>query len=113
MEYELRKAGNYNHKNNETKISMNDIKGNSDFEKAKSYLTKICEIDFSKLNPEWNYLQNAKDLRNVLTHNQGEFLQSNERKSKRLMELVRKKDYLDFEPNEIYEEEYYSKGGKL
>jgi hypothetical protein len=116
VEYELRKACNFHYRNNKTNISMNDFKGNSDFEKAKSYLTKICEIDFSSLNPEWNYLQNAKDLRNVLTHNQGEFLQTNEKKSKRLMELIRQKDYLEFEPNETYEnneEEYYSKDGKI
>lgn len=113
VEHELRKVCNYHYKMTETNISMNDFRGNSDLEKAKSYLTKICEIDFRRLNPEWSYLLNAKDLRNILTHSQGEFLQSSDKKSTRIMKLIRNKKYLDFEPNEIYEEECFSKDGKI
>ena len=116
VEYELRKVCNYHYKMNSGNISMSDFKGNSDLEKAKSYLTKICKVDFNKLNPEWNHLQSVKDLRNILTHNQGEFVQSNDKKSKRIMKLILSKNYLDFESNEIYEnneEEYYSKDGKI
>jgi len=114
LEYELKKACNFHFINNKPNVSMNDLKGNSDFEKAKNYLTKICKINFDSLNPEWNYLQTIKDLRNILIHNQGEFVQTNEKKTKKLIKFISEKDYLEFKPNEsIDEEEYYSNDGKI
>ena len=114
LEYELKKACNFHFINNKPNVSMNDLKGNSDFEKAKNYLTKICKINFDSLNPEWNYLQTIKELRNILIHNQGEFVQTNEKKTKKLIKFIREKDYLEFKPNEsIDEEEYYSNDGKI
>ena len=114
LEYELKKACNFHFINNKPNVSMYDLKGNSDFEKAKNYLTKICKINFDSLNPEWNYLQTIKDLRNILIHNQGEFVQTNEKKTKKLIKFISEKDYLEFKPNEsIDEEEYYSNDGKI
>jgi hypothetical protein len=114
VEYELKKACNFHFRNNKTIVSMNDLRGNSEFERAKNYLTKICKINFDSLNTEWNYLQTVKDLRNILIHNQGEFVQTNEKKTKKLIKFIREKDYLEFKPNEsIDEEEYFSNDGKI
>ena len=87
VEYELKKACNFHFRNNKTIVSMNDLRGNSDFERAKNYLTKICKINFDSLNTEWNYSQTVKDLRNILIHNQGEFVQTNEKKNKKTNQI--------------------------
>ena len=116
IEYELKKICNYHNKLSEINISMNDFKGNSEFEKSKNYLTKICKIDFNSLNPEWNYLLTAKEIRNILTHSQGEFVQNNDRKSKKIIQFIHKREYLDFIPNEEFgneEDSLYSLDGKI
>ena len=59
----------------ETVFSINDLKGNSDIEKAKKYLTKTCSIKFSELNPEWNFMNDIRKIRNIIVHSQGEINQ--------------------------------------
>ncbi len=71
IEFELKKICDYHHKLNNTDYSINDLKGNSEIEKAKVYLTKSCKIHFDKLEPEWGLINKIKLIRNKLVHHQG------------------------------------------
>ncbi len=71
IEYELKKICDYYHETSKTDFSISDLKGNSEIEKAKIYLTNVCKVDFSKLNPEWNFINTCKLIRNKLIHQQG------------------------------------------
>ena len=116
VEYELKKVCNFHQKGKNENVSMSDFKGNSELDKSKKYLTKICNINFNSLNPEWNYLQNAKNIRNILAHSQGEFVQNSDSNAKKIMSFIHQKDYLEFLPNEIYgdKEDYeYSLDGSI
>lgn len=59
----------------ENKFSINDLKGNAELEKSKIYLTKIFEINFKFLEPEWTFLNNMRKLRNQIVHKNGLFSQ--------------------------------------
>lgn len=116
IEYELKRICNFYKESNLINVSINDFKGNSEFEKAKKYLSKICGLDFNDLNPEWSYLLNAKEIRNILIHNQGEFVQNEDRKSKKVERFVRGKKYFEFQPSETYgdfDSEIYSLDGNI
>lgn len=54
-------------------IGISDLKGNSDLEKGKLYLKKIYNIDFSRLEPEWSFLNDMRKIRNQIIHNNGKF----------------------------------------
>ncbi|WPP49045.1 hypothetical protein [Catalinimonas niigatensis] len=73
VEYQLREISLrieiYNHQ----KFSISDLRGSSDLEKAKTYLKKTIELNFSTLNPEWSFLLNCYKLRNSIVHNQSEY----------------------------------------
>jgi hypothetical protein len=71
IEFELKEICNHHHDNQKTAISLADVKGNSDLDKAKLYLTKICRVDINDLKPEWDYLLEVRKLRNTLVHHNG------------------------------------------
>ena len=56
IENQLRTICELIEKYNFQKFSINNLKGFSDLEKAKTYLRKTIEIDFNSLNPEWNFI---------------------------------------------------------
>lgn len=51
-------------------FSISDLKGNSDFEKAKIYLKNCGIIDLQK-NEYWNFIDISRLIRNKFIHNQG------------------------------------------
>lgn len=76
IEFELKEICDfYGSKLGET-FRLQDLKGNSDFEKAKTYLVKTAKINFDNLNPEWLFIDNCRQLRNKLVHNQGYIMSS-------------------------------------
>jgi len=52
------------------KINLSDIAGRG-IERAKTYLSKVAEIEFPKQSAEWETIQRFRDLRNVLIHEAG------------------------------------------
>lgn len=82
---------------NKTNYSIHDLRGNSDIEKAKSFLTKSCNANFEKLNPEWQFILIAKKLRNSLIHNQG-LIKKTEKDWLILNSFNGKNDYFRFTP---------------
>lgn len=52
------------------KINLSDIAGRG-IERAKTYLSKVAEIEFPKHSAEWERIQRFRDLRNVLVHEAG------------------------------------------
>jgi hypothetical protein len=52
------------------KINLPDITGRG-IERAKTYLSKVAEIEFPKQSAEWERIQRFRDLRNVLVHEAG------------------------------------------
>ena len=80
---------------NNTKYSIQDLKGNSDMEKAKMYLSKSCGVTFEKLNPEWQFILVLKKLRNSLIHNQGH-VKKNEKDWTILNNFNSKNEYYKF-----------------
>ena len=71
LEHKLGEICQIHHKRYNTDFSIKDLKGNSDIDKAKLYLTKACKLDFKKLDPEWNFLENLRKIRNIIVHNKG------------------------------------------
>jgi hypothetical protein len=71
IEYELREICDYHHGKNNTDFRLTDLKGSSDMEKAKKYLSKAAKIDFSKLNPEWDAINTIRKIRNKIVHHNG------------------------------------------
>jgi hypothetical protein len=82
---------------NNTNYSIHDIRGNSDIEKAKIFLTKSCGANFDNLNPEWQFILIAKKLRNSLIHYQGHIKKS-EKDWLILNSFNGKNDYFKFSP---------------
>lgn len=71
IEYELKEICNHHHHLNATYIGLSDLKGQSDLDKAKIYLSKVCNVDFNDLKPEWDYINLIRKLRNKLVHHNG------------------------------------------
>lgn len=51
-------------------FDINDLKGNSDIEKAKLYLTKVSNKNIGKI-PKWSEINDYKFIRNKFTHQNG------------------------------------------
>lgn len=71
LEFELRNICDYHAKLKDSNFSINDLKGNSDIDKARLYLKKGAKINFNNLNPEWEFINNVRVIRNLLVHHQG------------------------------------------
>lgn len=102
VEFQLRRICNHHHFKCATRISVKDLKGNSDLEKCKLYLTKICNIDFNKLNPEWQFIQDAKEIRNLFIHHRGEFKNGNDNRTKRIKNFIKSRDSIRLKPKTIF-----------
>jgi len=95
-------------------IGISDLKGNSDLEKGKLYLKRIYEIDFSRLEPEWSFLNDMRKIRNQIIHNNGKFKTKDSeilRIINQIPELGRLWDdiYPELDDNEEYEIKISSK----
>lgn len=97
IEHELKEICEQYEFSNKTKYSVNDLNGNNDIEKAKKYLTKSCNVNFEKLNPEWQFILMVKRIRNKLVHHQG-FVKKVEKDWELFNEFNRKKEFLEFVP---------------
>ena len=51
-------------------FDLNDLKGNSDIEKAKTYLTKLSNKNIGKIE-KWSEINDFKFIRNKMTHQNG------------------------------------------
>jgi len=71
IEYELKEICNHHHHTRQTDIPLGELKGSSDLDKAKTYLTKVCKVDLNTLQPEWNYLLDMRRVRNLMVHHSG------------------------------------------
>ena len=58
---------------NKNPIGISDLSGSSDLEKGKLYLKRIYQVNFSRLEPEWSFLNNMRKIRNQIIHNNGIF----------------------------------------
>lgn len=76
LEYELKEICSIHFEHHKIDFSMEDLKGNSEIEKAKLYLRKAGKIDFLEMNPEWEYLNIMRKIRNRFVHSQGEISQN-------------------------------------
>lgn len=68
-------------------FSIDDLKGNSDIEKGKLYLTRMYGINFRDLEPEWSYVNNMRKLRNQIIHHNGHFT-IQDKEILRLIEII-------------------------
>jgi hypothetical protein len=78
FEHELKAICIAHHEENNTDYSIIDLKGNSDIEKAKIYLTKSCKISFQNLDPEWTFLSTIWKIRNLIVHQQNAITQEHQ-----------------------------------
>jgi len=88
VEFELKKICDHHHIVNNTVFSIGDLKGNSEIEKCKRYLSKVCNVNFSNLEPEWKFIDDCRIVRNKIIHHQGIF-QNIDRDFQRLNEFVK------------------------
>lgn len=51
-----------------TEYKVDDLKGNNDIDKIKKFLKQSVKVDFSKLNPEWQFIDNFRQVRNLVVH---------------------------------------------
>lgn len=97
LEYHLKRICDLIHYKQNLKFHLHDLKGNSDIEKSKIYLTRTCNINFVNFNPEWDFINKVRLLRNTIVHTSGEF----ELKADELSKFIQKhnsltvKDYED------------------
>ncbi len=50
-------------------FGLDDLRGNSEFEKAKLFLTRAAKVDIKELEPHWSYINNLRRVRNCIVHN--------------------------------------------
>lgn len=111
IEYELRNICEYHHVIKKTDFGIEDLKGSNDIDKAKIYLSKSANIKFKNLNPEWQFIQEAKEIRNLLVHHQSRVIIKNKR-NERLKSVFQEKDYFEYhkfpsENSEGFEEGHF------
>ena len=71
VEFHLKKICDNSARTQKQPFVMSDLKGNSDFEKAKVYLKKVADLDISKLGEDWEFIDGCRIIRNKLVHQQG------------------------------------------
>lgn len=59
-----------------TDYKMRDLKGSSDMDKAKLFMTRTMGITIKDLEPEWGFIQRLRKTRNVIVHHNSELLDS-------------------------------------
>jgi len=70
-------------------FALDDLKGSSDFDKAKLYLKKVAKIDVLSFGEDWKFIDDCRIIRNKLAHQQG--LMKKEDSNKTLIEQFAKK----------------------
>lgn len=74
LEHELKEICLIHFQNNKKDFSIEDLKGNSEIEKAKLYLKKSAKINISEIE-QWDYLDTMRKIRNRFVHGQGDISQ--------------------------------------
>lgn len=91
-----------------TVFQFSDLKGRSDLEKTKLFLKRVYEIDFSKLEPEWGFINKMRKIRNQIVHHNGEFTKKDDHVYRIITEIeglgiLLESDDIDLQENRIYE----------
>lgn len=98
LEYKLKYGcDNYARQKN-TAYKMSDLKGSSDMDKAKLFMSRSMGIAVKDLDPEWSYVQRLRKTRNILVHHNGE-LMSTHRDFKEIKAFEQKGFELDHKTN--------------
>ncbi|MCB7479846.1 hypothetical protein [Christiangramia sediminis] len=95
LEYELKSICQFHHKKFNTNFSVNHLRGSNEIDKAKLYLSRTCQVNFNNLKPEWDFLLNAKEVRNILVHNQSQ-IELLEKRGKKVKGFLDSKNYFRF-----------------
>lgn len=106
LEFELRNICEYVANKNNSNFTINDLKGNSDIEKAKVFLKKEEKIIFETLEPEWSIINNIKILRNILIHHQG-FIKGNDNRINNLKPFIERNEITFTKVNTFKDQEDY------
>lgn len=101
IEFELKEICEHHHKVCNTDFSIDDLRGSNEIEKAKLYLSNSCNVDINKLNPEWNFIQVAKEIRNLIVHQQGELIANGSKRTKKILKFISQKDYIKLDLKKI------------
>lgn len=81
-----------------SKFGIHDLKGNSYIEKGKIFLSKLYNIDFRKLEPEWSFINDLRIVRNQIVHKNGEF----QLKDKDILKVINQNPDLGIMFEDIY-----------
>ncbi|WP_116789529.1 hypothetical protein [Flavobacterium psychrotrophum] len=98
----------------ESPFDIDDLKGNSDLERGKIYISKLCNINFRDLEPFWSFLNDMRKLRNQIVHYNGHYTLK-DKEMLRLIETIPEINRLfdnvhePMQENEEYEIEISSK----
>jgi len=76
LEFHLRSICEMVFVHGDIRFRIHEIKGHSALERAKIYLSKTANVDFGKLNPEWEFINTIRKLRNCLIHEGGQIKKS-------------------------------------
>ncbi|PRP66677.1 hypothetical protein [Nonlabens agnitus] len=75
-EVELMKICDTHASRTNSNFSVKDLKGHSDFEKIKMFLTKQCKLIITNPAYQWDFINSLKTVRNCLVHNNGKCLKT-------------------------------------
>jgi hypothetical protein len=84
IEAELKKICNYHGSRSQQKFKVDDMKGSSDLERCKFYITHISGIQFRDFQIEWDFILNCKLLRNKIVHEEAKV----KRENKELLKFI-------------------------
>ena len=107
LEVNLKWLCNKLKKINNNPIGISDLKGTSDLAKGKLFLRKMYNVDFSKLNPEWSFINDMRKIRNQIIHNNGDF----RKKDTEILRIINQTEELgimwdDIEPEIVEDKDY-------
>lgn len=71
LESKLKEGCNSYAKAHNKKNTIGNLKGQSDLDKIKLFIKRSMGIKIDDLNPEWNYLNNVRVVRNKIVHHNG------------------------------------------
>ncbi|GFZ76261.1 hypothetical protein GCM10011531_01530 [Aquaticitalea lipolytica] len=66
--------------NHNKEFGLEDLRGNSEFEKAKLFLTRSAGVNMKELEPHWSYINNLRRVRNCIVHNNSTILFGEDKK---------------------------------
>ena len=61
-------------------FGLDDLRGNSEFEKAKLFLTRSAGVNMKNLEPHWSFINNLRRVRNCIVHNNSTILFGEDKK---------------------------------